>query len=117
MIAAKAVFEQNSLDLHKEREQGEAVRGASKWRCCCCLKCEKVSQQKGMQLEDFNWAMLRFIYGFHLVLIGLFVFVVGLLLIPIGYCCVLLIKIRLLKRAYPLRKKRELFMLRSLNEH
>ena len=70
-----------------------------------------------MQLGDFNWAMLRLIYGFYLLLIGLFVFVVGLLLIPMGYFCVLLVKIRLLKRAYALRKKREHFMLRSLAEH
>ena len=53
-IATKAVFEQSSFHLLREREQGDAVKVTSKWRCCCCLKCEKVSQQEGMQLEDFN---------------------------------------------------------------
>lgn len=64
-----------------------------------------------MQLEDFNLAMLRFIYGLHLLFISIFVFIVGLALIPLGYFCLVVIKLRLLWIAFPMRRTRENFLL------
>ena len=49
------------------------------------MRCKKVSERRGMQLEDFNHAMLRLIYAFNLLFYSLFVFFVGFLLLPLAY--------------------------------
>ena len=49
-----------------------------------------------MQLEDFNHAMLRSIYAFHLALFGLFVLFMGFLFIPLGFFAVLAARGRLI---------------------
>ena len=63
-----------------------------------------------MQLEDFNHAMLRAIYAFHLFFFGAFVFLTGLALIPFGYAATLFTRIRLVYRERGLPHKREWFM-------
>ena len=63
-----------------------------------------------MQLEDFNHAMLRAIYAFHLFFFGAFVFLTGLILIPMGYVATLFTRIRLVYRECGLPHRREWFM-------
>ena len=66
-----------------------------------------------MQLEDFNHAMLRAIYSFNLALFALIVLLIGLLLIPLGYVSILVVRVRLLLRTMSHRNKRENFNLQS----
>ena len=54
-----------------------------------CLRCKKVSERRGVELEDFNHAMLRLIYAFNLLFYSLFVFFVGFLLLPLAYLSLL----------------------------
>ena len=68
-----------------------------------------------MQLEDFNHAMLRAIYSFYLGLFALIVLLIGLLLIPLGYVSILVVRVRLLLRTMSNRTKRENFNLHSQN--
>ena len=65
-----------------------------------------MSKYPGMQLEDFNYAMLRGIYAFHLVFFALAVFVLGILLIPLGYVAVLVTRGRLILREWRVKHKR-----------
>ena len=66
-----------------------------------------------MQLEDFNHAMLRAIYSFYLALFALLVLLIGLLLVPLGYVSILVVRVRLLLRTMSHRNKRENFNLQS----
>ena len=66
-----------------------------------------------MQLEDFNHAILRAIYSFNLALFALIVLLIGLLLIPLGYVSILVVRVRLLLRTMSHRNKRENFNLQS----
>ena len=66
-----------------------------------------------MQLEDFNHAMLRAIYSFNLALFALIVLLIGLLLVPLGYVSILVVRVRLLLRTMSHRNKRENFNLQS----
>ena len=56
-----------------------------------------------MQLEDFNHAMLRAIYAFHLIFFGVMVLIVGVVLIPFGYLAVLVVRARLIYHNYKVR--------------
>lgn len=76
------------------------------WKCCVCVRCKKVSRREGAQLEDFNHAMLRLIYGFHLCFYVVGVFVLGFLLIPLGYVAILVTRARLLRREWSVRHRR-----------
>ena len=71
-----------------------------------CVRCKKVSRREGAQLEDFNHAMLRLIYGFHLCFYVVGVFVLGFLLIPLGYVAILVTRARLLRREWSVRHRR-----------
>ena len=58
-----------------------------------CLKCKKVSTRRGIQLEDLNHALLRTVYFCNLVVFALVFFVLGLCLLPFGYCAFLFTKL------------------------
>ena len=58
-----------------------------------------------MQVEDFNHAMLRGIYAFHLVFFALTVFILGILLIPFGYVAVAVTRARLLLREWRVKHR------------
>ena len=60
-----------------------------------------------MQLSDFNYAMLRVICSFYLIIFASIVFLVGLLLIPIGYCSIVIIRVRIILRELGVGRKRE----------
>ena len=56
------------------------------WKFCCCLKCKKIRRDnKRIFLEDFNHAMLRFIYSLYLGVFTALVFISGLILIIPSY--------------------------------
>lgn len=57
--------------------------------------------------------MLRIIYALHLLFYGLFAFVMGLLLLPLGYVAVLVARGRLIHREWGLKISRDSFMLRA----
>ena len=65
-----------------------------------------------MQLADFNYAMLRVIYSFYLVLLSSIVLIVGLLLVPLGYCSIVIVRIKIVLRECKIGRKR----LNLLNE-
>ena len=65
-----------------------------------------------MQLADFNYAMLRLIYSFYLVLFSSIVLIVGLLLVPLGYCSIVIVRIKIVLRECKIGRKR----LNLLNE-
>ena len=77
------------------------------WKCCCCFKCKKISREQPMQLVDFNNAMLRVIYSFYLLIFASLVLAAGLLLFPVGYFSVLLIRLQILMRMIREGAKRE----------
>ena len=66
-----------------------------------------------MQLEDFNHAMLRLIYAFHLAIFGLAVLIFGLIMVPLGYLAVLGIRIRLIYLHCQAKHSKQSFMMRS----
>ena len=77
------------------------------WKCCFCFKCKKIIREESMQLADFNYAMLRAIYCFYLLIFASIVLLVGLLLIPLGYCSIIIVKIRIIMRELRIGRKRE----------
>ena len=60
-----------------------------------------------MQLVDFNHAMLRAIYCFYLCIFSSIVLLAGLLLIPLGYFVVIIIRLRIFMREMRVGKKKE----------
>ena len=78
------------------------------------MRCKKVSGRKGVQLEDFNHAMLRFIYAFHLAFYTVAVFILGLLLVPLGYLAVLMMRFKLIVGELKVRHRREGLMARRI---
>ena len=67
-----------------------------------------------MQLEDFNHAMLRFVFALHLLLYSVFVFVFGLLLSPLGFIAILVSRARLAWREWRVKFRREGSMARKV---
>lgn len=70
-----------------------------------------------MQLEDWNHAMLRGIYAVHLILCALAVFLVGFLLIPVSYGCILYIKLRLIIQSCRIRSTRQSIQATQIISH
>ena len=57
----------------------------------------------GLQLEDFNHALLRGIYSFYLAIFSACFFILGLAIVPLGYLAILGIRIRVLLQSQPVR--------------
>ena len=72
-----------------------------------------MSREPGVQLEDFNHAMLRAIYAFYLFFFILLAFTMGLALLPFGYLAALFIKIRLLYNNRLASHEEEVLMLET----
>lgn len=70
----------------------------STWKCCGCISCRKMSGRRGFQLEDVNHAVLRVVFLFQLILFSFIFFLVGLLLLPLGYLCFFIQELKLLNR-------------------
>ena len=68
-----------------------------------------------MQLEDFNHAMLRAIYAFHLIFFVVIVQIVGVVLIPFGYLAVLIVRVRLIFYQCPGRQATDALLIRQAN--